>query len=280
MAYCGKCGQKNPEGASFCFACGSPLSSSSSQSTYSRSEDSRFHEDSEGSEDIMASKEDTFRTVLKPRREATPPPLNTTPPPHNRESRGREEPPRIDDGSHERPSHRTNERKKEDVKKKTTGYVRTLGISIILISLAYGAYWLLFKSSSDSGSNTAKYERIMDDKKLKEYADILEIPADGPDAAPQNGTYSFSGDIGSEKHKVSIKFMDSDVSDNRIAGKFHMAVDEGEEVTFYYCYCGHGIYGVYDGPEDIGKEPKGFFLVKAGGKSIIMEDGQVELKYE
>ena len=30
MAYCGKCGQKNPEGSKFCFACGSPLETTGS----------------------------------------------------------------------------------------------------------------------------------------------------------------------------------------------------------------------------------------------------------
>lgn len=106
MAFCGKCGQQNPDGASFCIQCGAPLMGAADAAPV------------KSPRQESASSSGVTRVPL--RREATPPPpprreSESESPRRQRESRREEEQPRKQRYSdEEEPSRRRRYRNEEE----------------------------------------------------------------------------------------------------------------------------------------------------------------------
>ena len=313
MAYCEKCGQKNPDGAAFCGACGSPMAPStdtaSGREDYSRrEEDSREEPRREQPrreeytrEESTGQDERIQRVVLRPRREANPPRRETTPPPrrereddrsrehdydHHRDrernrdyERGRERD-RDYDPRRERDYNRNRERRGGGSKEKKSGCLsRLLGWLVIGI-VAIGLIWWAFNSFTDGGgSDMSNYERIMTDEELDEIISKSEFPTTTEVASPREGTYSYTGEIEGATHTISMKYTPISES-KKVVGQLKMYADGKESLTFFCAYCGRSVYAVYPDSSQVGMKTDGYIYVKPGGRTIILNDGNVELELE
>lgn len=253
MAYCGKCGQKNPDGAAFCSACGARLQVNDTP------------------EENPASQPGSFRVNI-PHRDGTPPRRESAPPAQDRwrsraNERKRDKEP--DKASDTNQANRNKGGKVGGCLKRILQWV--IGFIVVVTVFAWG----VSKCSSDQGGNDNKgghddmtnIERVMSKSALDSLMEKKgNFEKDNGDVIPRPGRY---------EGKAVGQLITFDVMpdlNGKIVGKVHVEMD-GETIRdCVYAYCGNGIYALYFG-ESVYDDPDEFFQALPYHETIEYKNG-------
>ena len=254
MAYCGKCGQKNPDGAAFCFACGAGLQVSNTP------------------EDNPASQPGSFRVNI-PHRDGTPPRREGAPPAQDRWRS------RINERKRDKEPHNAYDTSQTNRNKGSMGggclkrtLLWALGLFVVISAIAWGVSKC---SRSGQGGNGDKgenddmtnIEQIMSKSALDSLMEKKgSFEKDNGDVVPRPGRY---------EGKAVGQLVTFDVMpepNGKIVGKVHVEMD-GETIRdCIYAYCGNGIYAMYIG-EAIYDDPDEYFQVLLDHETISYKNG-------
>ena len=281
MAFCGQCGQKNPDGAKFCAACGAPLATSVDATA-------------SGSQETPSKPE---RIILH--REATPPP----PPPRrdstsqsrkeagspwqnvsrNRDQKPRQEEPSRPQRGFEKPAKKGG---------KLGGCLKKLilwfiGISVLICLLVWGFSAFMNDSggsgsdgggsSSEKGSDAVPYECVISQSDLDALVEKKEFKKDNGDVAVRAGRYV------AKAYGETITFDVATAAKGNLAGRIHVKMG-GQAIRYQViAYCGNGIYAQYFGSSVYENDtPDEYFQALPDHKTIEWANGSggITLTYQ
>lgn len=266
MAYCGQCGQKNPDGAAFCSACGAKLQMSDTP------------------EENPASRPGSFRVNI-PHRDGTPPRRETAPP------RREAAPPAQDRWPGSSSEHRPN--REPDNANGTNRAGRNKGgkvggclkrmllwvIGLIVVAAVFGLGVSKCKSGDGQGGNGDKgnnddmsnIEQVMTKSALDSLMEKnSSFEKDNGDVVPRPGRYE--GKAMGQRITFDVK----PEQNGKILGKVHVEMD-GETIRdCIYAYCGNGIYSMYFG-EAIYDEPYEYFQALPDHETISYKNGYTDI---
>lgn len=253
MAYCVKCGQKNPDGAAFCSACGARLQMNDTP------------------EENPASQPGSFRVNI-PHRDGTPPRRESAPPAQDRWRSRANERKRDKESDNAYDANQANRNKGG----KVGGCLKRMlmwgvGLIVVLSAIAWG----VSKCGSGNGQDGNKgktddmtnIERIMSKSALDSLMEKKgNFEKDNGDVIPRPGRYE------GKAAGQPIFFDVMPEPNGKILGKVHVEMD-GETIRdCVYAYCGNGIYALYFG-ESIYEDPDEFFQALPDHETIDYKNG-------
>lgn len=250
MAFCGKCGQKNPDGAAFCSACGAPLTTVNN-----------------GTERIILHKD------------GTPPPPRVERPTQEKEKNRNPWEGNLKNRETEQP-HR-NRGFEKPVKKGGTfgGCLKKLllwfiGIVVLLGLLLWGIGSCLGDSDggggSERGNDQIPYERVLSESALQSLIEKKNFEKNNGDVAVRAGRY-----VGKASGET-ITFDVTPAANSSLAGKINVMMG-GETIrTCVFAYCGNGIYAMYNG-ESIYDDPDEYFQALPDHETITWANGYSDI---
>lgn len=275
MAFCGQCGQKNPDGAKFCSACGSPLATSVDAT------DSRSQETPSKSERIILHRESA--PPPPPRRDSTSQSRRETgnlwqDMNRNRDRQSRQEEPSRRERGYEKPA-----------KKGGTfgGCLKRLlwwivGIAVVMFALL----WAIGHRSGDGGikggndeniveiekdtQDPSTFERMMSPTSADSLGTVKGFPKTTDDVAPLGGEYV--GSAGEYVINITLK----PAQNGKVVGNVVMSANGYKAVREgVYCYCGNSIYAIYKYEDHVERNKvQNYFFAMPDRKSIMMIDGE------
>lgn len=305
MAFCGQCGQKNPDGAAFCSACGAKL-----RVVETPVAENAPRENNQPRESVKPRETPHQRERVILHKEGTPPPRHEQPRPprYGQPQQPRHEqmrPPRYEQPQQPRyeqpqqpryeqtrppqqpryeqqPLHSSNRGFEKPAKKGGTmgGCLKKLllwiiGIIVVIGGILYAiGSWFGDTDGGDGGEENdnqkpSQFERVMDRQQVEALVEAQGFPTTTKDVAPLGGEY-----VGSVKGWTITVTLKPE-QNGKIVGRVkqdangYTAVSDG-----VYCYCGNSIYAVYK-DESYMEEGKvqNYFYAQPDRKSIMMIDG-------
>lgn len=263
MAFCGQCGQKNPDGAKFCSACGSPLATSVDAT------DSRSQETPSKSERIILHRESA--PPSPPRRDSTSQSRRETgnlwqDMNRNRDRQSRQEEPSRRERGYEKPA-----------KKGGTfgGCLKKFFLFLLFIAAVVALMvWGFDKCTRDGAGgddnevvDATKMERIMSQASVDSLVTAKGFPKTSYDVVPRAGDYEVTA------QNMVINMILEPALNGKVVGHVEMKLGGRSMVKGVYTYCGNSVYAIYDSEEEIGGKPRSYFYALPDKESLMMIDG-------
>ena len=287
MAFCGQCGQKNPDGAKFCSACGSPLATSVDAT------DSRSQETPSKSERIILHRESA--PPPPPRRDSTSQSRRETgnlwqDMNRNRDRQSRQEEPSRPQRGFEKPA-------------KKGGKLGSCLMKLILWFFGISALicllvWAISAFMNDSGGSdggdedqassgllSKDYERIFDDARFEKLRNRHEFPLSTVDVSVQPGVYTTQLEKDGVKGDITLKIEPTESDNKKILGRAEFAArvegkGEGSQ-TLTVTYAGNSVYVLYPSEEEIGSLDGMVLFVSPDGKTLdCYERGDIIMSFK
>lgn len=304
MAFCGKCGHKNPEGNLFCSACGAKLeileptvADNAPRENEPPREPVTPHVPVPPYEPVTPRESVPQREMprqrervilhkegsLPPRLDsAQPQPQPQQPKPQSQpQPQPQTQPTNLASRSVEKPKKKSGSGIKKGILHKALLWV--IGLVPIIGGGAYGVSSLL--GSKSNGADTEEvsgrgllgkdYERSFDDARLAKLQNRHEFPSSNLDVSLQPGTYTAQIEEKGMKGTITLKVEDVNKGNKQIVGKVDMTghfMGETMNQSFIITYAGNSIYALYPDEDEIGSMDAMVLYVTPDGKTIEAYD--------